>query len=133
MRSTVAVFCVGITSLPFPPDAVRERRPELNRNFPFDLPATTNVHLTASAYNASFNFSVPGCFPWPGRSQSYALQASLPDLRQYVRRSNRLSFLTAGLRAHESQEGLVVIRTDRCELYPESLSTFRPPHGSLHT
>src|SRR5271157_6623293 len=47
-----------------------------------------------------------------------------------ARRSNRLSLLTAGLRVHESQEGLAVIRTDGCELHPDSLSTFRPPHDS---
>jgi hypothetical protein len=33
MRSTVADFFVGITSLPFPPDAVLERRPE-SRTYP---------------------------------------------------------------------------------------------------
>jgi hypothetical protein len=45
----------------------------------------------------------------------------------------RLSLHTAGLRAHESQEGLLVIRTHRCELHPDSLSTFRPPHDSVRT
>jgi hypothetical protein len=58
-------------------------------------------------------------------------QASLRDLRLYVRRSNRLSLLTAGLRVYESQEGLAVIRIDRCELHPDSLSSFRPPHYSF--
>jgi transposase-like protein len=59
------------------------------------------------------------------------LQASLRVLGLYVRRSNRLSLHTAGLRVHESQEGLLVIRTHRCELHPDSLSTFRPPHDSF--
>ena len=51
----------------------------------------------------------------------------------YVRRSNRLSLLIAGLRVHETQEGLAVVRTHRCELHPNSLSTFRPPHDSFRT
>ncbi len=50
-----------------------------------------------------------------------------------ARRSNRLSSLTAGLRVHESLERLAVIRTDGCELHPDSLSTFRPPHDSLRS
>jgi len=47
--------------------------------------------------------------------------------------SNRLSLLTAGLRVHESQEGLAITRIDRCELHPDSLSIFRPSHDSLRT
>src|SRR5208283_5067087 len=60
-------------------------------------------------------------------------QASLRDLRLNMRRSNHLSLLTLGLRVHESQESLVVTRSERCELHPDSLSTFRPPHDSLRT
>ena len=37
---------------------------------------TGNIHLTASAYNAPSHFSVPGCFQWPARGQSYAFQES---------------------------------------------------------
>ena len=48
-----------------------------------------------------------------------------------MRRSNRLSLLTARLRFYESLERLAVIRTDRCELHPDSLPTFMPPHDSL--
>ena len=50
-----------------------------------------------------------------------------------MRRTNRLSLLTLGLRVHKSQESLVVTRSERCELHPDSLSTFRPPHDSFRT
>ena len=37
------------------------------------------------------------------------------------------------LRGKESQEGLVVRRTYRRELHPDSLSFLRPPYDSVHT
>ncbi len=37
---------------------------------------TSNIHLTASAYNAPSHFSAPGCFQWLARGQSYAFQES---------------------------------------------------------
>jgi len=51
----------------------------------------------------------------------------------HLNRPLLIPLLTLGLRFHESVEGLVVTRTDRCELHTDSLSSFRPPHDSLRT
>ena len=48
MRSTVADFFVGITSLPFLPDAVLERRPE-SRTYPNRYLGFANLPLPKSS------------------------------------------------------------------------------------
>ena len=44
--------------------------------------------------------------------------------------STRLCLLGLGVRAQEFPEGPAVVRTDGCELYPNSLASFRPSHRS---
>src|SRR5664279_4453266 len=65
-----------------------------------------------------------------------AVQLTLVRRKQrllFMAASNHLSLLTAGLRVQESQEGLVVMRTDISEVHPDSDSTLRPPHDSSRT
>jgi len=50
---------------------------------------TSNVHLTASAYNAPSYFSVPGCFQRPARGQSYGFREL-----SLLKTSSRLKSLT---------------------------------------
>jgi len=76
--------------------------------------------------------STPGVPAASGRAGSPE-SISLRYAEKSTPRSNRLILLTAGLRVHECQECLSVVRTDGCEFHSDSLSIFRPPHDSLRS
>jgi len=87
---------------------------------------TSNVYLTASAYNAPSHFWVPGYFPWPARGQSYGFQESQSPQLLLLRPTSSDTFpspsslvteICSGLRfAYPSGDGSAAIR---CSIAPK--------------